>query len=537
MYSPTINYIGTPVNDFVADNRGDGVPDLVRIGSAPNVGDVYQVWYGRGPSASDVITRVTEGLGSVTDLQYLALSSTDQSGNNTTYEGATDFLDNLSASTVPVFPYQNIVAPLIVVSQIAQDTGAGSVSPAGDASSYLLTKYKYAGLKQNRQGRGILGFSRITSQNENTKILTINEYGQRWPYTGTVVHSLQKFGDSTAVVATDPDLILQYQAACESNPDCAAISPTYTVQQTGPKLTETVNEYSYLNWAVGNRMLPYVKVSTETKFKLTSGEPGTPPALYRKVTEYLGEQGSASTSRYDDYGNPYYIRITVDNGRGGDSHTTTTSNSFNNLVSDGNGDGQNDWCLGRLASSTVTHSKAESISGNPGMQGVSRLSTFTYRPAPYCDLETETQDSGSTATSDRTEGSVSLAMTTTHSYDAFGNKSQSTTSVNYPAGTPARSIFANYDATQGQFARTLSNALSQTETYDWDPRFGVKLTTTGPNQITTANAVDSFGRVSKTTPIAMVDGNPGLQGVSKSVKFYWCANSGSCADSRSVTRN
>lgn len=46
----------------------------------------------------------------------------------------------------------------------------------------------------------------------------------------------------------------------------------------------------------------------------------------------------------------------------------------------------------------------------------------------------------------------------------------------------------------GQYPTSASNALSQSESRSFDPRFGSVLSLTGPNGLTTTWAYDSFGR-------------------------------------------
>jgi hypothetical protein len=68
-------------------------------------------------------------------------------------------------------------------------------------------------------------------------------------------------------------------------------------------------------------------------------------------------------------------------------------------------------------------------------------------------------------------------LQTDHSYDAFGNKTTVTVSG---ADIASRAASTIYDA-RGQFALTSTNAVSQSESFTYDPRFGLPLTHTGPN--------------------------------------------------------
>ena len=88
-----------------------------------------------------------------------------------------------------------------------------------------------------------------------------------------------------------------------------------------------------------------------------------------------------------------------------------------------------------------------------------------------------------------------LRLETAYSYDAYGNKIAATVSspATGLAAIAARTSSNTYDA-QGRFATGSSNALNQTETKTFDPRFGAVTSLTGPNGLTTQWQYDGFGR-------------------------------------------
>lgn len=494
----------SPQNTMVVDDRGDGIQDLV-LRSGFFADHNYYIAYGRGPTAG-VVDRITDGLGAVTQVQYAPLTEQDTSGVNVLYDGATQFNAANGSTAAVSFPYVNVLAPIVVVSQIAQDNGLGQ---PGDSVSSVQTAYKYAGLKAHRQGRGLLGFSRVIAKNVNTTIVTVNEYAQQWPYTGMVTKSEQRYPDTTVTQNTQVNMRLGYGAECETSYNCGSVRVTLPIPVVvaGPPITSTVNILSNLSWSLGGRWFPYTLTSTETVYPLQGSTVGS-GTLKRTVTEYLGSGGNGASNRYDDYGNPYYIRVTVDDGEGGDGHVTTTSNTYTNDATN--------WCLGRLTDTVVTHSKSLGLSGNTGAQTITRHSTFTYNAAPRCTLDRETIEPG-----------TALEQWTDHNYDGYGNKISSTVGGANVAPEQRRTTSADYAFTQGQFAHSVYNALGQSETNTWDPRFGVKATVTGPNGLTSTVTVDSFGRTTSETPIA------GL-GVYTNTTLYWCAQIG-CADARSTT--
>ncbi|WP_454645471.1 RHS repeat-associated core domain-containing protein [Bradyrhizobium liaoningense] len=83
-----------------------------------------------------------------------------------------------------------------------------------------------------------------------------------------------------------------------------------------------------------------------------------------------------------------------------------------------------------------------------------------------------------------------LRLQTDYGYDSFGNK----TSVQV-SGTDivTRSSSSAFSA-NGQFNTTNTNALNQSETIQYDARFGKPTSHTGPNGLTTTFSYDGFGR-------------------------------------------
>src|SRR5713226_3056150 len=111
----------------------------------------------------------------------------------------------------------------------------------------------------------------------------------------------------------------------------------------------------------------------------------------------------------------------------------------------------------------------------------------------------------------------SLCLVTTYVYDAYGNKTGATTrncngsssEALAPTGDAvfqtrtSSSAFAagsvvigavTYNWSAGQFPTTSTNALNQSETKEFDPRFGGATKLTGPNALVTQWTYDGFGR-------------------------------------------
>ena len=113
---------------------------------------------------------------------------------------------------------------------------------------------------------------------------------------------------------------------------------------------------------------------------------------------------------------------------------------------------------------------------------------------------------------------AALCVTTTYNYDSYGNRSGATTAPCTGSSTPSvTSSFASRGSTStyaavvqqsilvsgtstnvpvpaGMFATSAANALNQPESHTFDPRFGVMLSLTGPNSLTSTWSYDDFGR-------------------------------------------
>ena len=109
---------------------------------------------------------------------------------------------------------------------------------------------------------------------------------------------------------------------------------------------------------------------------------------------------------------------------------------------------------------------------------------------------------------------LASCVKTTYGLDVYGNRRTATVS-NCPGTVPGRAPFTTRSSTtehapataptviingvsvmlpQGTFPITVTNALSQSESKKFDPRFGAVLSLTGPNALTTTFQFDDFGR-------------------------------------------
>lgn len=95
-------------------------------------------------------------------------------------------------------------------------------------------------------------------------------------------------------------------------------------------------------------------------------------------------------------------------------------------------------------------------------------------------------------------------LETTYTHDAWGNKETATSkpctgATGYTIASGEARTTRTSHAPDGRFPRTTTNALGQSETRDYDARFGTVSRLTGPNGLTTTWEYDGFGRKTRET--------------------------------------
>src|SRR5712692_9092005 len=162
----------------------------------------------------------------------------------------------------------------------------------------------------------------------------------------------------------------------------------------------------------------------------------------------------------DAFGNATTIVVDFNDGTSKTTTNTVTNDTTN-------------WLLGLISQTSTTHTLPTN------QVSAARVTAFSYDASGLLTSTTVEPTAGG-----------NLSTTTSYTYDAFGNKL--TTSVS-GAGVVGRTAGNTYDS-RGQFLTRSANALNQTETYAFDPRWGVLASQTGPNGLTTTWSYDGFGR-------------------------------------------
>ncbi|MBT8121172.1 MAG: VCBS repeat-containing protein, partial [Gammaproteobacteria bacterium] len=261
-------------NTRVMDVNGDGLQDIVSA-----YGGVWNVHLRKGP-VPDQLLGITNGMGIKTHITYKPLT------DSTVY----------TKGVQAVFPEQDLIAPLYVVSQTGINDGAGG---------QYVTDYSYAGARLHRQGRGLLGFREVKSTDPQTGVTTVTTFRQDFPYTG-MAESSRRIYNGTVIDETDNSL--------------AAVMD--------------INGHTGV-------VFPYISRSVQRNYDVPTGS--TAGALIKTVqtdTAYDVSQGA-------HYGNPLAISI-ITKATSGEIYSKQTINNY------ASPDIAN-WVLDRVISTSVRH--------------------------------------------------------------------------------------------------------------------------------------------------------------------------------------
>jgi RHS repeat-associated protein len=415
------------------DFNGDGMLDIASVYPGNNAS---KSWIALNLNKRCMLSKATKGYrsasehGSVTEIEYLPIT------------------DDLiyTKGTGAEYPVYDVQAPIYVVSALTKDNGIGGK---------YYSDFTYADARTHRD-RGFLGFNVFESYDRQTHLSQVEILAQDFPQTGSSLRQETYY-------FPDPNDLDSKQLLKEVN-------NTYLYDRVNHGGTAT--NYS---------LFSYVAKSVEKKWEL--GETDTNNTM-TEVTSYnwfddqsltngaiprltqTNETGEIIAPGDITYGN--ITKIVMDYG---DGAMQISSNSY--FMG-----GIDNWLLGRLATSTVTHV----LSGKPS---VTRTSCFDY-DATSGLLCREVVEPTNTV----------LALTTDYAYDGFGNITNKTVSA---PGIVTRSVQQSDYAAGGRFVSASRNILGHGETYQYDQNTGLVLSKTGPNGLSTSMEYDPLGRAIRET--------------------------------------
>ncbi len=191
---------------------------------------------------SHLLSTVIDGLGAKSTISYLPMS------NSAVY----------TRGTGAAYPVSDFSSPFQLVSQVSSDNGIGGMSSVN---------YQYAGAKVHRQGKGFMGFSKVTASNSATGISSESHYD----FDGTYYF---------------PKL-------------------RYAYTKHGSTILSTTNNTWNVTSLGGKRIFPYISPAVQT--------------------DNLTGLSVSTTASYNAYGNPTSIAKNYGGG-----HTQTTTYAYNN---------------------------------------------------------------------------------------------------------------------------------------------------------------------------------------------------------------
>lgn len=332
------------------DLDGDGLADLGFIGTS-----TWRFRRGYG-TAPDLVTGATDAFGIYVTPSYKALPQ---------LLGAT-----YSRSATPTFPDQPYTGTLQVVQQYVFADGTGGSS---------LMQPSYVNANRNLQGRGFLGFSRVTMLDDRTNFLSRVDYSQTFPYIGMPTTTTYLQADGTT------------------------------------KVSESINTFANVSNGAGFevRKFPYFSGSTAKRWEVG----GT----------YNGQQINqvVTSVTMDAYGNPYDVTTTTTesataNGiQSGVNYVRRTYTPTANLTND-----TTNWCLGQRGQ--IQDIRSHTAYGGTA---VTRTTNQTW-DAAKCRVTTRVVE----------PGNATRQVTIGLGFDGYGNvNSQTVTGIGMVARTTTTS--------------------------------------------------------------------------------------------------
>ncbi len=441
------------IGSAFVDLDGDGFLDLVQE-EAADQGFAPGAWL--NPNRPHVIGTFPNGLAVPTSVNYVGLTTAAAA---TTYKDDDDTDVRTKLLTAPI---------LVVASTIGAD---GSGTGLQDTRTYT-----YHSLRQDPNGRGPEGFSRVEVQDQASDTVTATRYTQVYPYTGrpTEVDKFQLFKSDRAnahlVTQTEttycngPAGSTQFQCAGQVNLPSEPQGPLFV-------FPGTITDVAYLHPETDSQA---DTIETDNQFQ------------------------------YDAFGNPLQTTTTTTKTEGG-AFETFSKTVVNTYVT-------NEEILeGKPDSTTVT--------GTGGTLPTKHTTSFEYATAAsFGGLSSRL-----VLAKNHVEPGAGwpLQLDTAYAYDRFGNVITTTSCANdfgscapgavAPTQSPPdplhhppfRTTSVSYDPSvlgvpvsygAGRFPVTATDAAGHVQTTVYDPVLGVVLTRTDPNGIRACFTYDALGR-------------------------------------------
>lgn len=435
-------------NYYLGDFNGDGKSEFVCTADYQNA-----TWRGSKlfllpDGASQLLSCITDGMGNTTEIDYKYMSDASVHTRGTTHNSN---LTSFSSS----WP---------VVYQVKSPDGLGGKRTAS---------YHYEDALLHHKGRGVLGFSKVSSTDAQTGIVMTTEYvPSANRYIMSPVHKEKKIGGQ---LLSESDITYNF-----TNPGTNAFShlPETVTEKTyeytsGQLITETQTEYTYDNYGNPTRTEVTNGDITITTINTYNNNEST-WRLGRLTASTVTKQGTSGTSvrnalfEYENSTGLLKAEVSEPNN--------TALGYRKSYIRD---------AFGNITSSTMT----------PLNTTFSARTDSTTYDAKGRFLHTQTNGLGHTVTnsvdvySGLMSGSTDAnGISTSYTYDSFGRCmtvstpiSSDTTTINWSAGhtdAPATALYYTRTKTTGQPASLVfSDSLGRTVRTVTENAFGQKVYT------------------------------------------------------------
>ena len=324
----------------------------------------------------------------------------------------------------------NAVFPLL---DLAGPSVVVSATNIGDGIGGFRTyTYRYEGLKMHLRGLGNLGMRRMVEAEGAKPVATVSDISQDW------TQRLQGMTIMSASLHRKVD-------ALPTDPFPAQLVAVNTVTNR--------YEVGVVNTATGTIYVPRIAESTTEDRDLYN------KFIARRKTENLV---------VDAYGNTTSSRVSVSDEPGALVSQATFAMQYDNDAAA--------WSLGLLKRSEATRTAPSAV---PAVPAITRVTAQTWDVAKRLLMQ------------EVVEPNVpELKVTKDHTYNAFGNRTKTTTSA---SGITTRTLTTTYDAT-GRFATESTNALGRKAKTQYNQTTGLLESETDAGNLVTTYAYDAFGR-------------------------------------------
>ncbi|MEM7083040.1 MAG: SpvB/TcaC N-terminal domain-containing protein [Pseudomonadota bacterium] len=482
---------GVSPTDMAFDGSGAKVGAYIsrNLGAARN-GERY-----RKP---DMMERVVDGLGMEYHWEYRPLSSGGIDGANSQAFYNTDHgYVNSGSIDGTDGDHHHFGSSYYVVAEHRSSHGGTfdhdsdglyDEAPQSFDQSFNVYRYRYSGATFNKMGRGFLGFRSIVAEDISQGVKTRTIFDQKWPFTGNIVKTCSWENDESDA----------FETVLSGSGDNLVVSVTCS-QTPFSEQTLTYERYSLVNGT--DISVPIVKETITRDLNLRMVPMTTSTVLH----EY-----------YPDYGNLKKQTITVsDLGIG--NYKTEEFHEYYPV------DMAALW-TDKLDQTTVTRfpvtnrAQLGDIVAANGLDTAPKVTTSSYQWHASHRKPVQVAITG--------------GATTTTTYTDRGQAQSVTVAVNGNAAHN-RTNTSRYHL-DGYFPYETENALQHVTSIETDPRFGVPVRATDPNQITTATSLDLFGQaiyVEQTT----ATGSATLPGMHTALS--WCADETDACPAGGVIRS